>query len=165
MHLCTPVIHVHTPHIYTQHTSKHPTCYTLYYALKTTYILNRQPMGRGWLAPPRTRTPMIPPAGRAVWRTACRDRPRRHCGRWSRGRGGRISPPSRASTHPHLVLSLYTPFIHPLYTVIAAYAPMCTHDTCLYTIYTPLTTSNNLYTPSIHPKYTTARQVPCEEHP
>ena len=137
MHLCTPVIHVfYTPYIYTQHTSKHPTYYTLYYALKITYILNRQPMGRGWLAPPRTRTPMIPQAGRAVWRTACRVRPRRHCGRWSRGRGGRISPPSRASIHPHLVLSLYTPFIHPLYTVIAAYAPIYTRYTCIYTIYT-----------------------------
>ena len=29
--------------------------------------------------------------------------------------------------------TLHTPFIHPLYTFIAVYAPMCTHYTCIYT--------------------------------
>jgi hypothetical protein len=40
--------------------------------------------------------------------------------------------------------SYYTLYTHPLYTFIAAYAPMCTHYTCIYTIYTPLNTSKHL---------------------
>ena len=43
------------------------------------------------------------------------------------------------------------PFIHPLYTFVAAYAPTCTRYTCINTIYTPLNTSKHplytLYTP------------------
>ena len=53
--------------------------------------------------------------------------------------------------------TLYTPFVHPLYTVVAAHAPMCTHYTCIYTIYTPLNTSK-------HPKYTlSALQQPIKQ--
>ena len=47
----------------------------------------------------------------------------------------------------HHIYTRYIPFIH---TFIADYAPMCTHYTCIYTIYTPLNTSK-------HPKYTTTR--------
>ena len=32
------------------------------------------------------------------------------------------------------------PFIHPVYTFIAVYAPMHTRYTCIYTMYTPLNT-------------------------
>ena len=53
---------------------------------------------------------------------------------------------------PIMLYALYTPFIHPLYTLIAAYAPMCTRYTCIYTIYIHLT---RLLTPYIHPIYTT----------
>ena len=43
------------------------------------------------------------------------------------------------------------PFIHPLYTCIAVYAPMCTRYTCIYIIYTP-------NTPHSHPTYTLYRR-------
>ena len=53
----------------------------------------------------------------------------------------------------HVSIIVYL-FIHPLYTVIAVYAPIYTRHTCIYTIYTSNTPRNTLYTPFIHPKYT-----------
>ena len=44
--------------------------------------------------------------------------------------------------------------IHPLYTVIAVYAPTYTRYTCIYTIYTPKTPLNTPYTPYIRLKTT-----------
>ena len=38
---------------------------------------------------------------------------------------------------------IITLYIHPLYTFIAVYAHICTHYTCIYTIYTPLNTSKH----------------------
>ena len=40
--------------------------------------------------------------------------------------------------------TLYTPFIHPLYTFIAVHTPMYTRYTCIHTIYTPNTPLNTL---------------------
>ena len=68
--------------------------------------------------------------------------------------------PSRASefAHPDVsqeelrvtTASHIRPFIHPLYTSIAVYAPMYTHYTCIYTIYTPNTPLNTPYTRPIY---------------
>ena len=54
----------------------------------------------------------------------------------------------RGTSKNHII-----PFIHPLYTFIAVFAPMYTRYTCMYTICTPNTPLNTLYTPHIRPKY------------
>ena len=58
----------------------------------------------------------------------------------------------------HLIIPLYTPCIHPLYTFTVGHTPVYTRYTCIYTIYTPntpLNTSKNpiytLHTPYVHP--------------
>ena len=74
-----------------------------------------------------------------------------------RSRRGRSTASSMVCMKPSYVYpvlyTLYTPFLHPLYTAITICRPMYTRYTCIHTIHTPNTPSKHLLNTLKHPLY------------